>query len=588
MHIESALVCEPLQIFNLSQGGLVVFGSRVPRLLPQWWGVGLGNDTDAIQAAVDAGIHNRGNVWEEPIYRDDGTLQQYAINRPLLPPIPVELRGDYHLRRPIEVRGGVTQNRVLEILEHRTVRRLPPNTTSRDVLYVGMRAGNRTAVIPTDFANSPAVAIRVSVDETSVATAVISNDGHTIVVTGHRVGGTTLRVTRSTRLGELTEVVTVQVEDPVLERRVLRPTSSSTVIAGVWHGRTACGARLIASPEFAGETLLRLSNTPGLTLRNVAFEVADASGPTCLDIMPGVPPAVMRNIAVRGCSFTGGDATLVRVGPPPAIVAPADPLLGTPPLAESSNYGSDISCLAFDECEFLPRSEGIGVMVRSSQSVPFRLRTCNFIGVARAMISAWEGTFLLDSCNFENSPPSTPRPLAVQGFEEPDGADIYLHFEPPWRLRFVGGVMMPYLTDTLAAFTATGCVSRSPRFLSTAHPSPSIAQRQEWPVLLMNVRHVPPPQNQGGVSIEWGMVNRTSSITTVGGRGTARLGRGGSLVILGGQYHGSFRVLPGAAQSVIVGARGLGATLMWPDLTEPRSLRITWPTDVFGLEYDRR
>lgn len=586
--IQSALVCEPIQIFDPIDGGLIVFGKRVPRLLPQWWGVHPDEDhAPAIQAAIDAGIHNRNILWEGA-ERPDLEGSAYTSAHIPLPCIPVELRGDYHLQRPVEIRGTATQNRLLQILGRNTVQREPPSTTVRETIYVGI--GERLAqTIPVVFGDPLAVATRVAVDPSTVATVTLSDDRRSITVEGRDVGMAWLTITRETS----TERVQIQVEHPLHARREINPVIPNTMIEGVWHGRKRCGARLIAGHPFVedesddptlGRTLLRLVGTFGLTMRNVAFEVGHTSGPTCLDIVPPNPPAPLQGIAVRGCSFTGGDATLVRLGPPPKILTPGS--ASSPPWAASSNYGSDISCIAFDECEFLPRSGGIGVMVRTSQSVPFRLRSCEFVGVARAMISAWEGTFLLDGCTFENAPPVTPGPPTVRGFEEPDGADIYLHFEPPWRGRLVNGVPTPYLTDTLPAFTAIGCVSRSPRFLSTANPFLEAGQRQEWPVLLMNVRHLPRPGPER-LSVIWGMINATSSIImSVDGRARARLGRGSPLVILGGQYDGVFRVLPGAGQSVILGARGVDTALMPPDLTVPRT-GISHPTDIFGLTCDQ-
>lgn len=562
-------------------GGLVVFGSRVPRLLPQWWGAGLGEDDSiAIQAAIDAGIHNRANIWEEAVPPElPGAT--YSINVPSLPCIPIELRGEYRLRTPVEIRGTATQNRLLEILGSRTVQRLPASSTARDIIFVGP---GTSVTIPADFADPLAVA--TAVDLPAFARAVLKNDGRSIEITGVSIGTAILTLTRAGG----TESVRVKVENPLRARREIAPVTTNTVIAGAWAGRTAHGARLVADPGFAadqrGSTLMRLLGTFGITLRNVAFEVGDASGPTCLDITPSVPPVPFQGVAVRGCSFAGGDATLVLLGPPPAII----PSRRTPdgdPIAEPSNYGSDISCIAFDECEFRPRSGGIGLLVRTSQSVPFRLRDCDFVGVARAMISAWEGRFLLDRCAFENTPPALP-PSGAPGFEDPDGADIYLHFEPPLLETFANGVGPRYLSDTLAAFAATGCVSRSPRFLSTAHPFARVAQRQEWPVLLLNVRHVPSQGSEDGAAVLWGMVNRTSSVSSVGARDRARLGRGSPLVIVGGQFGGSLMIFPGAVQSVLLGARGPGSHLMHLGLAAPSGAGITWPTDVFGLAYDRR
>lgn len=151
VHIESALVCEPIRIFDLDpissldpgpnpnprRRGLVVFGSRVPRLIPQWWGVGVGKDALAIQDALDAGVHNRETLWEGA-NTPERLGATYAFRRVSFPCIPVELRGDYHLRYPVEVRGGATQNALLEILGTTAIQRSAPSTVVRETIYVGI------------------------------------------------------------------------------------------------------------------------------------------------------------------------------------------------------------------------------------------------------------------------------------------------------------------------------------------------------------------------------------------------------------------------------------------------------------------
>jgi hypothetical protein len=91
------------------------------------------------------------------------------------------------------------------------------------------------------------------------------------------------------------------------------------------------------------------------------------------------------------------------------------------------------------------------------------------------------GSFLLDGCRFDNRPPAEERPPADLGFEEPDGADVYLRFDPPSLQPGSSSVLVPSSTSRTAFFTATGCVSQSPRFLSTVRPHPGINQRVESP-----------------------------------------------------------------------------------------------------------
>ncbi|MBK6533808.1 MAG: hypothetical protein IPF99_30750 [Deltaproteobacteria bacterium] len=108
----------------------------------------------------------------------------------------------------------------------------------------------------------------------------------------------------------------------------------------------------------------------------------------------------------------------------------------------------------------------------------------------------------------------------------------------------------------------------------------------ESPILL-GVRHVWPRASKASVPL--GPDQWVSSITSVGDRRTARLGRASPLVILGGQYSGSR------------GLAGCGRTRSWwPSqreqdhggwIEEPgadiRGVGFAQPTDIFGLDYDR-
>jgi len=112
--ISSVLVCGNTKCFDLSLGGLVVFGSAVPAVRPEWWGVNREDDASgAIQAAIDAAIHDRIILW--PIA---GTVLAWSR-----PPLIVELRGVYRVGTTLNVRADRSSNGVL--LQHRSGGRAP-------------------------------------------------------------------------------------------------------------------------------------------------------------------------------------------------------------------------------------------------------------------------------------------------------------------------------------------------------------------------------------------------------------------------------------------------------------------------------
>ncbi len=507
VHIASALVCDPVQVFDLSFGGLVVFGERVPKVLPEWWGVYPGEDhAVAIQHAVDAALHHRANAWEAPasITAPRRNPANYRLVTQRLPPIPVEFRGRYELRNPVEVRGGTMRTHLLDKLGPRGI------------------AGVVTAGPPARPARETAI-------------------------------------------------------------------DAALVMEGVWQGRGARGAQLVAHPSFAilpaaDRAVLRLVGTRGITIRNLSIDTMAVSGLTCLQFVPN--DLVTQGMAVLRCSFDGVDGNLVEIGPLPNILVPAR-LPDSLPIAGWTNFGSDMTGLKLDECEFRHRGRGYALTVRSLNSVPFGIHRCAFLGDADAMIVAWEATFHADGCRFENTRrPSAPA-LAVPGFEPPDGVDIYLPREP--RTPTTPTTPLDDATlfaNTFAAFTADACISTSPVFLAT----PSMAgsnQYPTWPVVLFNVRHIPSALPPDHASIRWALFPGLARyVQFVSRQRSERMGPEPPLVIIGGQYAGELNAAYGAAPSVVVGARNLGGGLI--PINRP-----PWPTTpanyfrVFGLPYDQ-
>jgi hypothetical protein len=510
IEIGSPLVCEATKIFDLDDDGrseprgLVIFGERTPKVLPEWWGIRPGQDSSrAIQFAIDAAIHHRVNQWDVPVLAN-GTFVRGSVNvnRPM---IPVELRGTYTLHRPVEVRGGSTRTTLLDLL-------------------------------------SP-----FGIDEESSA-------------------------------------------DRAVRREV--GVLPSTAMGGIWQGREAQRARFVAASSFSGNALLRLVNTASFTLRNVAFDATALQEPSCLEITTSaLGPIVMQGMAVRRCTFAGKSSTLVQLGPVPDIVREEDVERGLPPLARFSNDMLDASGLVFDECTFRPLEDGVGAMVRVGQSLPLRFHQCSFIGRAKTMLWLWVGTVLIDGCSFDNQGYTPPPGPHLPGFEPPDGADIFISFEP---LLLVGdGPQLSVARTPLAACTTTACTSRSARFLSTANSpfgaSYNITKFTRWPVVILNTRHLPRTVEPDPVAIRWGLIPAVlqAVIESMEDRANARMGSNAPLVVVGGQYQGSLRVSPGAPACAFVGPRNGSGELMSVHLAlEDRS--VAGYAEVFCLPVDQR
>lgn len=581
--IHGPLVCDPTQVFDLSEGGLVVFGNGVPRLLPQWWGVRPGEDhAPAIQAAIDAGIHNRRNRWERPA---GTTYEALSINLPL---IPVELRGEYRLRQPVSIRGMSNTNAVQDLLGSSAIQRDPILPAAR-IIYVDGSGPGRTTVaiwyegVPFQYTRASAtpdglIQVSFPVGELSLRIE------HGPIPEG--VPGATITLMAP---GQPDATYLVIFETPVRAQRTLAALVANGLIEGRALGRGGRGARLVAESTFVGDTLFDVVGASGLTVRNIEFDVEAApSTVTAWSHLPPSGPVSTHGSALQSCTFVGHEHTLVHLGPPPREV---QRFRGERPTALWSNSGWDLTGLVIDDCEFRPREGGVALMIRAKETLPLRVRNCDFKGRADAMISAYLGNFLLDGCRFDNKPPSRLRRVEAEGFEQSDGSDVFLEAEIPLRMVSAATALAVLSASYQGGFTATGCVSRSPRFLSSATPRMDESQYTLWPALLLNVRHVPPQEAAGGISVRWGRQKPQSRRQPTMKRmidPDYNLANRDSLVIVGGQYRGSFQVLIGCVAPVFVAPRdaALGRMTFSIDDFYPDLHRSFGVTEVYGLEVD--
>lgn len=310
----------------------------------------------------------------------------------------------------------------------------------------------------------------------------------------------------------------------------------------------------------------------------------------CLDLRPAHPltPQSIQGMAVQRCTFEGVAATLVLIGEPPELLFPADPARGLPPIAWVTNYGVDMSGLAFDACDFRPRRGATAVSYRAQESLPLRFRGCSFEGDAAAMLDVWKGTFLLDRCTFANSRvPGLPA-SAVPGFEAPDGVDIYLRVEfisVQERITSRPAVTPNSNNGLFPAFTAVGCVSRSPTLLATPSIRTSNTQYLQTPVVLMNVRHVPAAVPAELDSIRWFLP--PPPLPTINAQTTLNETRLNTvpLAVIGGQFAGRLTTTDGAAPCALVGARDRYNGRL--PMNRLRGLGVTGYFDAFVLKAER-
>lgn len=114
--ISCSLICDDIECFETSALSLVVFGSAVPVIHPEWWGVFDRQDAaPSIQRAINAAIHDRYIAWPGSFHLDrfEARVPDYLVFS--RSPLVVELRGRYTVSQTINVRADSTTNGVLDL-----------------------------------------------------------------------------------------------------------------------------------------------------------------------------------------------------------------------------------------------------------------------------------------------------------------------------------------------------------------------------------------------------------------------------------------------------------------------------------------
>ncbi len=523
--IQGALTCDESQVFDLSEDGLVVFGQGIESVRPEWWGAGsVARDWFAVQAAIDAAIHNRRSYG----FAAGGTTPVLQVR----PALPVELRGNYQIARPLVIDGG-QWSEVLDRLHPGLRGTRPPTPDGGRPVVRGVWSGH---------SRQGASLVATSFQAGASATALLRLDR----VAGATIEGVGFDATATMGLG----CVKIDVE----------PTRFLTHPTGARHdntfrqcrfqgsGRGAAAAMVEADAPLGVSRIAELRSPDSVISAGMAFSFpvrqrsragADLSGLTFFD-----------------CDFEpsqGASAVLLRSNQTLPMVLRSSRFVGDS-LAMVDLWGG--TTLA-DDCLFANRRSP------AADPQPVTLDLIRRVGFEEP-----EGTdFHLRFEHVIDRRFEPTRPIA------PD--------------RTVGDAEFP-LDDTLPAITAFRCTSRSRRVLSTAIPYPWLLQWPGWPSFLVDHRHlVGDPPAQPIAAVLWGMHSKiVPSLSGPGPRQEQRMDFAAPLVLLNGQYSGILRIYNAALQCAVVGSRdraGGGFTVR----VDPRVMGLTWNTAVYGLRVDQ-
>ncbi len=528
--ISSLLICEDVECFDLSLGGLVVFGRAVPVLRPEWWKSSESvNASVCIQRAINAAVHDRSISYPtaDPVYASIygvSIITHWVRGRKNIqrPPLIVELHGEYVVEQTIEVRGDVLLNGIWR-------QRRPPGSTSE--------------TLPSGATTLPPFV------GTILRGAWAGGRRRGASLIGHgRLEAPVLRLT-------YTQGLTVQDLTFVSQRTDYQP--------GVELHALADGAPGVAP------------TTQGIAFYRCRFE--GAASPLVqvgshAAIMPANPP-IINTPTVRPGSNFGADLSLLSFEDCEFSVS-----VGGVGLDVRANQTLPIR---YRRCDFMGDARALMSLWNSTHY----LEGCRFANL-RSPVSA--AALPRDSSGHGLEEPdgsdiflraeypwllseSEAQPLPATAF--PRDA----------TLRLAGQVLIRTEQDLVPGLVALGCVSSSPQFLSTVSPAPgSGMQAAECPVLLINTRH----RMVGRVvfpSVRWGLTNRISSASR-GDPSRRDMSRGGPLVIIGGHYSRSLLMYRGACQSAVIGFRAGN----FPQMDSDGYPDGVWPsTTVFGLRADQ-
>ncbi len=255
----------------------------------------------------------------------------------------------------------------------------------------------------------------------------------------------------------------------------------------------------------SGRPMLHATQSYGFRLVGVSFDGAGhADGCLLLDGGPSAEGPTGTGAAqsnrIAHCTFHGATNYLVHVGQ--LLLRnyenPDDAAVGSLPVVNSplSLGGEDLSLCCFDRCQFVPAvslatPHVMGLVIRAGQSLPVEVRHCLFRGQALAMIRAFVTTLLVRGCAFQNTfnPSAAPETDPLTGQPYPNGADIYIDFDPPF-VDSNGNVSY----SGYCGLAAIDCQSRSLQFLATYDSTEKVLRTAvaDSTVTLIGIHHFNP------------------------------------------------------------------------------------------------
>lgn len=530
--VSSLLVCEETKCFDLSLGGLVVFGQAVPVLRPEWWGAVSGEEASApIQAAIDAAIHNRSATWPTGPRPPAGVVPYQVRSRP---PLVVELRGTYRVARTINVRADSPTNGVVSQHETGT----PPVAPS------GVRAGeiNAKAIVRGSWEGS-------------------RRRGATLLADGELGENPMLRLTACAGITIQAITFLSQRSDyqPGLEIRATSSTEialhgpsqditiRSCAFAGSARPLVQVGARTVihpADPPRINTPFVDPASEAGVDLVLLSFDECDftVSGGLPGERSVGIDVRAGNSLPIRyrRCEFSGNAAAMMS-------------------LWNATHY--------LEGCRFANSRAPSGLALADTAS---NLRGLEEPDGSDIFLRA-EYPWLFEESRVPQAFLEAPRTFPLERL-------------PSWP----GHVLLRPQTELIPGMLALGCVSHSPQFLSSVTPTTGLeGQETQWPTVLVNTRHRA-PVSATAPSVRWGLIN-VHSAASQGDPLKRDMNRGGPLALIGGSFSNYILFLRGACQGAAVGVRVRTGVPNGIRIESEGYPTAAWPsTAVFGLPKDQR
>lgn len=527
--LQGGLVAPRTPVFREMGSGMVIIGSDLDSICPEWWGAVAGGDddhedrnSDAIQRAIDAASARRCPIIETLDSENRVATTQSDARRP----VTVLFSGRYVIRRPLWMGRQIVDTR-------------SPTPQVAGVGRPTVRTFGSPGAIATTLRGlatgraNPACGIQAQPDAFSAEAPTPS----ALLILQHAYGAVVENLLLDgSRTANYSLIAQTTRERPTMRSVAIRRCH----VRGARRGQIQVGQPV--DERARGETItLPAPSKPGSMMATGTIAIPAETGP-----------------------FSTGDLTGLSIE--------ENLIECVPPRSHERGADTDLS---------------VGIQLRAANGVAIRVARNVFRGYAKTFVDARATMVLIEGCDFGNmyAPSRDFSARGALGFEEADGEDVYLTSDR-WQSGPSGRKLSAYRNPVEGAVAIAHCVSYSAQLFGTPRPGPLQNKRSERADLILHVCHIPQPWTPKSshvpeTSVYWGRYSPSAPRIVQVGSKARGLNPDPALSVVGSLLGRGMTIGVGAAQSVVVSC-SMPNRLQQPRFIETRRGFIR-PTVVFGI-----